>query len=78
MPEQEHPDSAQTMKILEAVIDEYPGLEFFPAIVVAAIIRTWYAAEAYNVTRHEFTEGMVKPMGVQALGYVSYKLLWRV
>jgi len=75
MPEQERPDKLQLERIVRAVNRDFPELEIFPKYVIWAMARTWGIAQTYNVTAEQFTQDMVKPMGTQALAYVSYRIL---
>lgn len=71
----EHPDKAQLAEILDAVKEEYPELAFFPKTILDVTVRMWYEATKYGVGRDRFVADMTGPVGVVAIGYISYVAL---
>jgi len=73
--EHEHPNKEQMREILDAVTEEFPGLEYFPKTILEVIVRMWYGATTYGVGRDRFVVHMTSPVGVIAIGYISYAIL---
>lgn len=73
--DEDMPSRDDLKSILQAVNIEYPELEYFPKQILDVVVRMWHSAKYHAVGRDKFVRDLTSPLGVIAVGYLTYAVL---